>query len=536
MREKFTVRSEAFPVRKFSNWPFRHCILRYGFLIRKRAAQLFKPCRKPMPVLLATHDRLARDPVELNYPAGPRERLMAVPRIVTTSEREQRSAGRGNFKDHVLEVSARTQQPEPTAGGIPLRIHVNENRNDLCLRICVDLAILFAAASAHRNHVRTGGQIDVEFFLKHSTKLVAAHFLNEPRKGRPITNLTQRKAAGSANLRIILIDCWARLGFYKLRNHQKIKRLASERRTAEPLQIERRKHQRRYTIGARIARWNLRKYCCDTDSASCPIRDWSRRDSPLRRDAQKRRDDAGAGDKCSAPRAGNFRFATSAPAMIYGNFEDPKLGARGFHLHLQIPAVCLLAHAEPFKRVSPDRAKRAHIGIADAIQNRHHPSGEAPCENLLNVHATWFALPARTRSDDEIICASRDWIGELLHKLGTIAAIAVEKNHDVGSILQAGNSGRTCAPVSARSFHNASPGFTSAFSCSIRAAVVDNDNIGGNLCCRDFTHNAGDRLFFIERWNDDRDATHRKTTRALVKKITTAKKTPTASVNIPTAK
>src|SRR5207249_5911185 len=109
--------------------------------------------------------------------------------------REQRSAGRGNFKDYVLEVSARTQQPEPTTGGIPLRIHVNENRNDLCLRICVDLAILFAAASAHRNHVRTGGQIDVEFFLKHSTKLVAAHFLNEPRKVRPITNLTQRRVS-----------------------------------------------------------------------------------------------------------------------------------------------------------------------------------------------------------------------------------------------------------------------------------------------------------------------------------------------------
>src|SRR5439155_17951344 len=131
-------------------------------------------------------------------------------------------------------------QPEPTTGGIPLRIHVNENRNDLCLRICVDLAILFAAASAHRNHVRTGGQIDVEFFLKHSTKLVAAHFLNEPRKGRPITNLTQRKAAGSANLRIILIDCWACLCFYKLRNYHNIKWPESDWSDAVPILLKRR--------------------------------------------------------------------------------------------------------------------------------------------------------------------------------------------------------------------------------------------------------------------------------------------------------
>ena len=112
--------------------------------------------------------------------------------------------------------------------------------------------------------------------------------------------------------------------------------------------------------------------------------------------------------------------------------------------------------------------------------------------------------------------ASRDGIDELLHKLRTIAAVAVEKDHNVAFGLQGCNSGRTCTPVSARSFHNAGPGFSSAFRCSIGAAVVDNDDLGGNLG-RDFTHNAGNRLFFIERWNDDRDAAHRKTSRALVK-------------------
>src|SRR5229473_907044 len=202
-----------------------------------------------MPVLLAAHHRLARNPIELNHPAGPIERLMAVPRIFTTPECEQRSAGRGNFNDHLLEVSARTQQPEPATRAFPRPVHVNEDGDDLRRGVGVNLAIFLAATSAHGDHVWAGGQIDVEFFLKRFAKLVAAHLLDEPRKGRPITDLAQRKAAGAANLGIILVDCWARLGFYKLRNHQKIKRLASERRAPEPLQIECRKHERRYTIG-----------------------------------------------------------------------------------------------------------------------------------------------------------------------------------------------------------------------------------------------------------------------------------------------
>src|SRR2546427_4473413 len=202
-----------------------------------------------MPVLLAAHHRLARDPVELNHPAGPEERFMAVPRIITTPECEQRPARRGHFKDHVFEVSARTQQPEPATTGFPRPVHVNEDGDDLRLGVGVNLAIFLAATSAHGDHVWAGGQIDVEFFLKRFAKLVAAHLLDEPRKGRPITDLAQRKTAGAANLGIILVDCCARLGSYKLRNNQKIKRLASERRAAEPLQSERRKHERRYTIG-----------------------------------------------------------------------------------------------------------------------------------------------------------------------------------------------------------------------------------------------------------------------------------------------
>src|SRR5438094_7378986 len=130
-----------------------------------------------MPVLLAAHHRLARDPVELNYPAGPRERLMAVPRIVATPEREQRPTRRRHFKDHVLEVGARAQQPEPATRGFPRPVHVNEDGDDFGLGVGVNLTVFLAATSAHSDHVPAGGQMYIELFLKRSAKLGAAHFL-----------------------------------------------------------------------------------------------------------------------------------------------------------------------------------------------------------------------------------------------------------------------------------------------------------------------------------------------------------------------
>src|ERR1700675_2922364 len=44
-----------------------------------------------------------------------------------------------------------------------------------------------------------------------------------------------------------------------------------------------------------------------------------------------------------------------AIAVANRELEDAQSGARGPHLHLQIPAVGFLAHAEPVERIAPDR-------------------------------------------------------------------------------------------------------------------------------------------------------------------------------------
>src|SRR6266404_4910161 len=166
--------------------------------------------------------------------------------------------------------------------------------------------------------------------------------------------------------------------------------------------------------------------------------------------------------------------------MIYGNFENPQSGARRFHLHLQIPAVGFFAHRQFLERVAPDRAKRTHVGVAHAIQDRHQPASDFAGKDLLEVHATRLTLAARARADHEIAFTARDWIDKLRHKFRAIAAVAIEKCDDVALWRYCANSRRAGATVSARGSDNARPRFTRALGCSISTAIIYNDDLTRN--------------------------------------------------------
>ena len=74
---------------------------------------------------------LRRDPIELDDPARADKRLMTVPGIVGAFESEQRALARWNLGNHVVDVVAGPQQPEPAAWLFPAWIHINEDGNDL---------------------------------------------------------------------------------------------------------------------------------------------------------------------------------------------------------------------------------------------------------------------------------------------------------------------------------------------------------------------------------------------------------------------
>ena len=116
------------------------------------------------------------------------------------------------------------------------------------------------------------------------------------------------------------------------------------------------------------------------------------------------------------------------------------------------------------------------------------------------------------------MCASRDWADKLSYGPRTIAAVAVEKNNNVAFWPQRGDSGSTGASVSTRRFHDASASFASALRSPVGTVVINHDDLDGDVCRRDFAHNAGNRFLFVKRRNNDLNrAHHRSTTHAVVK-------------------
>src|SRR5205823_9403804 len=89
--------------------------------------------------------------------------------------------------------------------------------------------------------------------------------------------------------------------------------------------------------------------------------------------------------------------------MVHGDFENTQAVTRGFHLHLQIPAVGLLAHVEPFERITTNGTKWRHVRVTNPVEQPQNQSGESTSKDLLEIHAARFALSAGARADHEIV-------------------------------------------------------------------------------------------------------------------------------------
>jgi hypothetical protein len=238
---------------------------------------------------------------------------------------------------------------------------------------------------------------------------------------------------------------------------------------------------------------------------------------PLTSDADKGCENAGASHKRAAHCAGHFRFAARAPAMVYGNFENAQARARSFHLHFQIPAVSFLAHAKFHERVLSDGAKRAHVGVTNPVKRSQNESSDASRQDLLEIHAVGFALASRTRANNEIVRAARDWVDKLIHKRGDIAPVAIEKNNDLAFGRKSANARCACASVTAGRSYHARTRFTRALGSAIGAAIIDHDYLVWQSSRETFSYDASDRFLLVQRRDNDGDVAHRKASHALVK-------------------
>src|SRR5947207_14327863 len=104
--------------------------------------------------------------------------------------------------------------------------------------------------------------------------------------------------------------------------------------------------------------------------------------------------------------------------MIYRDFENAQAVARGFHLHLQIPAVGLLAHVEPFERITTNGTKLRHVRITNPVEQSQNQSRNSSGKDLLEIHAARLALSASSRTDHEIVRPACYRFDKLIHERG----------------------------------------------------------------------------------------------------------------------
>jgi len=159
-----------------------------------------------------------------------------------------------------------------------------------------------------------------------------------------------------------------------------------------------------------------------------------------------------------APPPGWFRTAAGdlrgpAGAAMIGNrdLEDAQAGARRAHLHLDVPAIGHLVHAETEQKLAPNGAERAHVGVANAVEQAHPKAGQQSGGDLCRPIAAGLARPAQARRDHEVEFAGPDRSHQGADARRIVGAVAVHENHDLGVArgLRPGQAGPAIAAAAA---------------------------------------------------------------------------------------
>ena len=124
------------------------------------------------------------------------------------------------------------------------------------------------------------------------------------------------------------------------------------------------------------------------------------------------------------------------------------------------------------------------------------------CEELLRRDASTLTEPTHARAQDEHGLAGDDWRHESRDEFRRIAAVAVEKQENVGVVADGGDASLDGATIAAPRLNDytGARGFR-PLSGAIARGTVDNDDFAYTLR-QHRGDNRTDRRFFIEAWND----------------------------------
>src|SRR5882724_7139919 len=174
----------------------------------------------------------------------------------------------------------------------------------------------------------------------------------------------------------------------------------------------------------------------------------------LKREANKRRRNRpgclDAGDDI----AGDLRDAADPAPLPDGDLKCWQTGGRDPHQHFQVPAICLLLHAETSEFVPPDGAKRRQVGEVCAIDEAQEQPADMRREELLWRQAAGLARTADARAEDEDGLPGDDRRYQIRNEFSRIAAVAIEEDHNVGIIAHSGDARLDGTTVAALRLNN----------------------------------------------------------------------------------
>ena len=122
------------------------------------------------------------------------------------------------------------------------------------------------------------------------------------------------------------------------------------------------------------------------------------------------------------------------------------------HQHFEIPAIGRLAHPEASERVAPNGAEGRHVGETHAVDETQQQAGQAAGGDLLQRKASRLMPAAQARAVHEGRAPFGDRRDQCRNEFWIVAAVAIEKQQNIGIGARRGNSGLHRPAISALAF------------------------------------------------------------------------------------
>lgn len=187
-----------------------------------------------------------------------------------------------------------------------------------------------------------------------------------------------------------------------------------------------------------------------------------------------------------------------------GNLGDSQALLRGLQLHLHRPAVIGILHSEPLEGVIAKRAQWTEVGVSHAGPHAHQPGGQDIARTRVPRQCAALRHTQHAAADHEVRPVVQQRLNDGLDVTRVITAVAIDEYDDVfRHCIERDDTRKTRSPVTTR--------FLTDDPCALArgkrrgavgAAIVDDDD-SVEAFAANTTHHAGDRLFLVQRRNDD---------------------------------